>query len=99
MKDRVQHVIYIIYHCCYCCSVTVYSYCPHFVLFFLQMPGGQAGMLEMKMLCLRGHKAPFSIHPETLHLPPLHQQRHSHSSLSARTNWPVTNKMLKNQAL
>ncbi len=61
----------------------------------MQGPGEQAGQLEMKLLSLRGSKAPFNPNPEMFHLPPLSQQLDSHGGLPPRTNWPITSNMMK----
>ncbi len=58
------------------------------------MPGGQSGILEMSTLSVHGKTAPFNHPPDTLHLPPLHQQS-SHSQIPGGTKWPISVTMLK----
>lgn len=62
---------------------------------WLQGPGGQVGQLEMKMLSVQGSKALFNHPPDTVHLPPIEEQRNSHTALPKRTNWPISYSMLK----
>ena len=64
-------------------------------MFRLQGPGGQLGQMELQLLWVEGLRAPLAMPPETLHLPPIEEQRCSHTALPPRTSWPVTNTMLK----
>ena len=62
------------------------------------MQGGQGEakqQAETKLLAVQGSKAPFSFPPDTFHLPPIEEQRISHTALPPRTNWPVSYSMLK----
>lgn len=61
----------------------------------LQGPGGQLGQMELQLLWVEGLRAPLAMPPETLHLPPIEEQRCSHTALPSRTSWPVTNTMLR----
>ena len=53
------------------------------------------GQIELQLLTVEGARAPLAIPPETVHLPPLEEQRSTHTALPPRTSWPVTTNMLK----
>ena len=53
------------------------------------------GQIELQLLTVEGARVPLAIPPETVHLPPLEEQRSTHTALPPRTSWPVTVNMLK----
>ena len=56
---------------------------------------GRLGQMERQMLNIEGHVAPLVVPPDSTHLPPLTQQRSSHSALPPRHTWPITSDMLE----
>ena len=55
---------------------------------------GKLGQMERQMLNIQGHVAPMVFPPDPTHLPPLVQQKSSHSALPPCTAWPITAEML-----
>lgn len=79
-----------------CCLMKMAIYSSYITyMSYLQGPGGQLGQMELQLLWVEGLRAPLATPPETLHLPPIEEQRCSHTALPPRTSWPVTNTMLK----
>ena len=60
--------------------------------------GGQFGLMEQQMLNIRGQQSVLALPPDSVHLPPLVQQKCSHSALPTRTSWPITADMLNSLA-